>query len=849
MKTLVVSIVFLLCALQTLYAQVDDGVVALDLPIRNSLTFNRYIVNPTFSFVREQNKYIAVYNKRQLLQLDDAPQTYMASFSGRLKENIGVGVGLFQENYGVLTTFGGLVNFAYNAALARESNLTFGVNVGAYKSGINSGKVITNFPDPSLNNIPSNFLLTISPGINYGSGFIDFGLTVNNLATYNFNSSKLLEDNPKQGIQGHLMYTGYLGSYGFFEDSKFSALGRAEFRNDTSIYSGTLMLTVPKGFWVQGGYNSVFGASGGIGLQITSQFAVEYNYEKALGGLADFGSSHEFTLAYKFENNDYFDYSSDDEIAGLISLEKKRKRITRKPKTATTTTDVSEVEALLDRGNAVKTQEETNSEAEEQARIAAEEQARLDAEERARLDVIVEAKLAEEEAAAEQARIAAEEQARLEAEERARMEAEVQVRLAAEAEAKAKAAAEEEARLAAAEQARIAAEEQARLEAEERARMEAEVQVRLAAEAEAKANAAAEEEARLAAEEQARLAAEEEARLAAEEQARLAAEEEARLAAEEQARIAVEEEARLAAEEKAKDTLVMNPTDELGSAIKLLVTQSEDSEKARTALLDRLSAAVENKDTALKDLKEENDLSEQGIYVAPKPFRSISEENQEIEDIKINLDEIIVTQSNKIKRLESLLEDRVKMVADLNDPTNLYYQNALVELKAEQQRAIRTRASLVSSLEEIAVATEFERKRRIKRAAYENENDRFMQDKNRLQFLKQNTPLSTTPLTVDDFDYGEELSNNIKILKNVENIENGYYLTMAVHSDAAKRDEFVKQVIASGHRDVNFFYDVNTSKYYIYYKKVGSIGQANDLLTLKGSEPYAEKLSIIKIEN
>ena len=44
----------------------------------------------------------------------------------------------------------------------------------------------------------------------------------------------------------------------------------------------------------------------------------------------------------------------------------------------------------------------------------------------------------------------------------------------------------------------------------------------------------------------------------------------------------------------------------------------------------------------------------------------------------------------------------------------LYYQKALSKLKSEQRTAINTRARLLSSLEQINVATEFERKRRIK---------------------------------------------------------------------------------------------------------------------------------------
>ena len=160
-KLMVIALIF--CSIQNFYSQEDDGVVALALPVRNSLTFNQFLISPTFSFVRQQNRFISFTNKREWVQFENAPETNIFSYSGRFAENIGAGLGLFQQNYGVFTTFGGVANFAYNVRLDTDSNLTFGLNVGAYSSGLNSGNVITNFPDPSLNNIPSNFLLTINP--------------------------------------------------------------------------------------------------------------------------------------------------------------------------------------------------------------------------------------------------------------------------------------------------------------------------------------------------------------------------------------------------------------------------------------------------------------------------------------------------------------------------------------------------------------------------------------------------------------------------------------------------------------------------------------------------------------
>ena len=254
-KTLLYMTLILFFSAHQLSSQ-EDGVVALELPVRNSLKFNRFVVNPTFSFVKEDYRYVSFTNKRQWVQFDDAPQTYLFSYSGKVRENIGAGIGLFQQNYGVLTTFGGVLNFAYNVTLNNDSDLTFGMNLGFYKSGLNDGKVVTNFPDPSLDNIPSNFIFTVNPGINYGTEFFDFGLSVNNAVAYNLKTSEIIEDNPEQGIQAHVMYTGYMNTRGFFDQSKFSTLVRSEFKKDKTVVSGVAMVSVPKGIWAQAGYNT-----------------------------------------------------------------------------------------------------------------------------------------------------------------------------------------------------------------------------------------------------------------------------------------------------------------------------------------------------------------------------------------------------------------------------------------------------------------------------------------------------------------------------------------------------------------------------------------------------------------
>ena len=821
MKEYLLYMVLILFTIQMAHSQ-ESGIVSLDIPVRNSLKFNRYLIDPTFSFVREQNKYVTIYNKREFVQFDDAPQTYLASYSGRFSENSGIGVGLFQQNYGVLTTFGGVLNYAYNVKLNRESNLTFGMNLGIYKSGLNNGKVITNYPDPSLDNVPSNTLIAINPGINYGTTFFDFGLSINNLVLYNLKTSKMIEEDPGQSIQAHIMYTGFMDSRGFFDQARFSGLIRSEFGKDNTTISGIAMIAVPKGIWAQAGYNSLYGMSAGIGLNISEQISIEYNYEKAMGDITTFGSSHEITLAYKFKKTEKFDYSDNEEEEALIfSNDRSRSTVSKG-----------------------KSPKKPTASGKEKAKLAAASRADAQVEKEERQKAAAEAKAYEEEMKAiqnEEAILQAEVDAQLKADEEARQKEEEVSRLKAE---EAKAIADQEAKQKVEAEAKLKAENEAKLKVEREAKAKAEREARQKA---LEAKAIADEEARLKAENEAKLKAEAEVQAKAEAEARQKEEEISRLKAEEEKAIA--EEARIKAETVTQEETDFVPAEWTTGSMGDISKFTEENRQTQQELLKRLEDAVASKERDLIEMKEENDLSEQGIYVEPKPFKSLTAENVALESLKVEIDNAIKTQENKITEFENLYNERFRNVPDPTDSSNIFYQKKIEELKSDQQNTINTKAQLESKLADINVATEVERKRRIRRAAYDNEQDRYTKDRMVLNQIKTTTALSNVPLKAEDFDFGEEQSGNIQIIKDVKNTQNGFYVVIAVHNDVEKRNEFLSKVVASGQSDVDFFYDVNSSKYFIYYEKFDSVQEANNALEARGSKPFNGNMSIVKIEN
>ena len=341
-------------------------------------------------------------------------------------------------------------------------------------------------------------------------------------------------------------------------------------------------------------------------------------------------------------------------------------------------------------------------------------------------------------------------------------------------------------------------------------------------------------------------------KLAADAKAKADALAQVKLAADAKAKADALAQEKLAADAKAKSDSIAKakvlPKDDIAKSMDNIAVTLENSKKTQQQLLTNLNATVSAKQKDLQEMKEENDLSEKGIFKEPKPFKSTAGENNALEALNLQIAEVNKIQNDKIKELESLYNQRIKKVSDKNEALNQYYLKTIQTLKTEQSQAVQSNKDLVSSLEKIKIATEIEKKRRIKRAAFVNEQDRFTQDKATLNRIKETTPYSATPLKAADFDYGEEQAN-MQILKSIKNVDSGYYLVVAVHSDVAKRDAFLTKTVAAGQSNVNFFYDVNTSKYFIYYDKFDNIEEAKKALQSKGSTPYNGKMSIAKIEN
>ncbi len=303
----------MLLTLTKISAQTDNPYVAYDVPSHNLLKFNRFLINPTFSTVRENKSYINVFHRKQSATFDENNQTYFLSYSGRINDRIGLGLGLYSQQSGAITNYGVLANYAYGVKFSEISNFTFGANLSYYRSGYDTSRGTTVDPnDPLLNGLQDSNLLSFQPGFNISYGNFDFGAFAEDLFDYNLNTNTSITQFGNKTFSSHLQYTHeFKKESGILEAGRLMPLLRITKKGEKysgadkeTIMGGSLILDLPKMGWLQVGYNSFYGASAGIGLNFSKRLSLGYAVEKGLSNMFNnFRVTHEISLAFSITPN------------------------------------------------------------------------------------------------------------------------------------------------------------------------------------------------------------------------------------------------------------------------------------------------------------------------------------------------------------------------------------------------------------------------------------------------------------------------------------------------------------------------------------------------------------------
>ena len=841
MKAKLYILFFTILCFNSIFSQ-ENAHTGIDVSLRNSIKLNRFLINPAFSYAREKAPSITVSNKHQSVEFENAPVLYFANYQGKIANETRFAIGIYNQSIGVLTNTGGIINFSHNLPFDDYSNLTFGLNTYIYSSKFDLSRSITESPEPLLFNQDKSNIISFRPGLNYNYGGFDVGVVATNYIAYNLTTSQSAKDIVGRGFLGYAMYTKELYSYyNILDGANFSSMVQVENTSETTGFSGMLLLDQPDLGWVQGGYNSLYGINAGVGFNITEKFEIGYSYNMGIANTALFGSSHEFSLSYSF--TDYEETYNHWKQAKKVN---KKKPVSTKPKTAPAKAKpvVKKVEPVKD--NLAQEEADRLAKAKADADRLAREQVEADrlAKEKAEADRLAKEKADADRLAREQAEADRLAKAKVDADRLAREKAEADRLAKAKADADRLAREQADADRLAKEKAESERLAKAKADADRLAREQAEAD-RLAKEkAESERLAKAKADADRLAREQA------EADRLAKEKAdadRLAKEKaDADRLAKESASMKVEDKiAKMEADLNVSNSLLDTYKNEIAKK-----TKNSDVQ------IQKLEDIVKEQDLDLKAYLSEGDPNAE---TQTRKFVSTTQVNAQIAEVKAEINENKKVFNDLIIEIEASNKDRINELktqgidAESLKMLNKYYQDVIDNLKVKRQEYINLERIADEKMIQIKEEKEAERLRRIKKAEYDSEQQRILNDQMSLENIKnssnkaqnQGAILNQTDNNTEDVS-GD--TNNIPIISKLNGVASGYYLVLDTFKDTKERDAYIAQVVVSGGSNVKLFYNIHNATYYVYINHFDSLSSAMNALEAKGSTSYNKNMFIVKVE-
>ncbi len=291
----------------------------------------------------------------------------------------------------------------------------------------------------------------------------------------------------------------------------------------------------------------------------------------------------------------------------------------------------------------------------------------------------------------------------------------------------------------------------------------------------------------------------------------------------------------------------LNAIDETkGSSVEKLRLVLEANKKIQDVLLIKLDSLAINMQNDLDDIKNKDiETLEESQKLEQESKARIGETNEIISQLKQNLAEnrkIYTGIMSKVQRITTQQNQEYKKKVRANLSTK--EQESLSEINkiSEVQLGNEKRnENLLTKIEAINNEKNTEVKRKIAKATYYSAEAREFDDKLALVKLQRYQKNSTvedislatkTPETETirkDLKQGVYNQNNltkIEVLKNLNELKNGFYLVHEVFTDSKKRDEFAIKLTDFGEKQTSFFFNVNNFSYYVYSEIIENLDKA-----------------------
>ena len=282
MKQLLLAIALLLAW----FARSQSVEIPPDFRQHTLTNYNSSFLNPVFSLDRNNPQSIALWTRWQWQTIDSDPTTILLNYTRRINDKSAAALGFFQHNTGLFLQTGGALNYAFAIYKENDQEFTLGANLFVFQSELADDRFI-NDPDDLPLPIPpesSNFVVQFAPGLQFRSSLFRIGVTIENLLDINLSGDEDFTSGDGLYFLGHSSYEIPISVLGYSEGESYlrpMVYYKTIPEQDNQLGINALLSTPI--VWVQAGYNSFYGISGGLGGKFFKKFS--------LGALVEYGTS------------------------------------------------------------------------------------------------------------------------------------------------------------------------------------------------------------------------------------------------------------------------------------------------------------------------------------------------------------------------------------------------------------------------------------------------------------------------------------------------------------------------------------------------------------------------------
>lgn len=301
---------------------------AQQIPLYSNYFFTPYIYNPAQSGTSGSTEVSAMY-RRQWEGVQGAPQTAAIALNGNIgSDKVGYSVYGFNDEAGIIQTYGFYGAYAYHVQLSENNFLSFGLAGGFMNSGLNQAAInASSTGDPILSgDFSGRGLFDINTGINLRLGNFQIGAAVPQLlgSPVRFVNQPNLE--AKYQTHRHFMFN---TQYDFEIVPDRTVLSpmvmvRAAENVPVMVDAGA-MLNLKNLFFVGAMYRSNYAVTGNLGFHINDQLTVGYAYDFSTNQYsANLGSTQEIMLTWRFGSNSSVE-RLENEVKRMRQMDRRRK--------------------------------------------------------------------------------------------------------------------------------------------------------------------------------------------------------------------------------------------------------------------------------------------------------------------------------------------------------------------------------------------------------------------------------------------------------------------------------------------------------------------------------------------